>query len=442
VHQTQLAITEIKRFLKRRKIILILAPLLLIGVSIAAALVLPPKYESSISILVEQDETLNPMIQYSMAVAMASEDRLSSFNEIIQSRSTMHKLIDSLDLDDDNMSSAERDDLVRDVRGDVRTTLRASDSFSISFMNDDPELAQKGVKLLSDHFIRTRLAHESRRNEQTVEFFENKLAELEEAVAVREEQMMAERQATSELTVRADRSIQSDIEGVESTIREISRNIERTQSSLEVLRSVNQGGSEVEKIREIDLAGLPSGSEMRENLNLYRDYSQRYTSQYPRVRQLQNRILDLTDRMIVEIEAELFEQHAEKSYLQDHRSELVQQLEQTTATEQQRSGTRSDYDVYKAMYDDMKVKVEQARSTRELGDRAQNQFIVIDEANIPEKPARPNRRLLVAGGLFIGLFLGVVGAGVAELLDTTVRRPEDLKRFKKPVVAFIPGGTH
>lgn len=439
MYQTQLAITEIKNFIRRRKVILILAPALLLSLSVSAAYMLPPKYESSITILVERDETLNPMIQYTMAVAMASEDRLRSFNEIVYSRATINMLIDSLGLAPEHLERGERDELIRQVRSDIRTNLRASDSFSISYLNEDPEDAQKGVKLLSDHFIETKLSLENKRNEQTVEFFENKLDTLEQAVNEREERMMAQMQRDIEQTPRENRSLQTDLDRVESNMTEVDRNISRMERSLEVLRDISRGNRELEAIRELNLAALPSGSDMRDFLNRYRSYSQRYTSQYPQLKELEGTIYDLTERMVAEVEAELFEMQQELAFLQDQRSEMVRQLEQTAVTQQSRSGARSDYEVYKKMLDDMKVKVEQARSTRELGDRAQNQFVVIDEANIPEKPAKPNKTIMVAGGLMIGVFLGVVGAGVAELLDTTIRRPEDLKEFETPVIAFIPG---
>lgn len=438
---TQSAITEIKRFIKRRRVLLFLSPVLLVGISVAAALYLPPKYESSISILVDRDETLNPMIQYSMAVAMASEDRMRSFNEIIYSRSTMNMLIDSLGLDDETMTRAGRDDLRDKIRGDIRTNLRASDSFSISFLNRDPQLAQKGVELLADHFIQTRLSLENRRNDQTVDFFESKLEELEQAVEERGQRIMTQMQENIDRQPREERSIQSDIESVDSEMNEIERRIGSLERSLEFIQSVNSGSREISDLRERNFSGIPSAGELRDLLNQHSDYTQRYTRQFPQVRETEAKIYDLLDRMAGEIDVELFEQQAEQMYLQEQRTELIRQLEQTAISQEQRSGSRSDYEVYKAMLDDMKVKVEQARSTQALGDRAENQFVVIDPAEVPEKPAKPNRTLLVAGGLFIGVFLGVVGAGIAEILDTTIRTPEDLKKFNRPVVAYIPSSS-
>ncbi len=444
MHQTQFVVTEIKRFLKRRKIILILAPLLFTGLSVAAILYLPPKYESDISILVERDETLNPMIQFTMAVALASEDRLRSFNEIVYSRSTINMLIDSLGLDKERSNGGSREDLIRSVRRDISTNLRASDSFSISYLHNDPALAQKGVQLLADHFIQKRLSLENRRHEQTVDFFENKVEELQQSVREREQRVVAHLQQTLEQDdiPREEQALQSDIDDIEDEIERLERRMERMEASLELLQEVNSGERHIEEIRELNLEELPSGMDMRERINRYRDYMQRYTAQFPGVRELVNQIHDLSERMITEIHAVLFDQNQERIYLLDKRSDLMERLEQTAFVQHQRAGSRGDLEVYKALLDDMKVKVEQARSSRDLGERAQQQFIVIDSPNLPEKPAKPDPLLVLGGGIFLGIFLGVVGAGFAELLDTTVRRPEDLAGFDVPVIAYLPSGKN
>ncbi len=99
-----------------------------------------------------------------------------------------------------------------------------------------------------------------------------------------------------------------------------------------------------------------------------------------------------------------------------------------------------DVDIYRKLYDEMKVKLEQAKTTRDLGKNAENQFVVIEPPIVPEEPAKPNKMMLMGGGLGLGIFLGLIVAAIAELLDTTIRRARDIKEFQKPVVAYIPNG--
>ena len=63
-------------------------------ICIIGAFVLTRKYESTTTILVRPDKTLNPIPSYEMV--MAFEEQLRNFSEIIYSRSVLEQLADSL----------------------------------------------------------------------------------------------------------------------------------------------------------------------------------------------------------------------------------------------------------------------------------------------------------------------------------------------------------
>ena len=64
---------------------------------------------------------------------------------------------------------------------------------------------------------------------------------------------------------------------------------------------------------------------------------------------------------------------------------------------------------------------------------------VITAADLPARPASPNRRLDVGIGLLVGLFLGVVLGLVRDRTDDRLRGREDLaERLDRPVLATIP----
>jgi capsular polysaccharide biosynthesis protein len=56
-------------------------------------------------------------------------------------------------------------------------------------------------------------------------------------------------------------------------------------------------------------------------------------------------------------------------------------------------------------------------------------FRVIDPANFPEKPFKPNPRKLLAAGTFGGFALGVGLALLIEMLNPCFRKPEDFDGF-------------
>ena len=161
---------DLKAAAKRRKYLLILTPILFVSFALLAIYLIEPKYQSTTTILVQKDETLNPLVLYEIAVHIASEDRINSLNEIIYSRSTMEILIDSLNLDSEVKNEADKQSLIANIQKNIGTSLKSTDAFEISYFDTDPIRTRDGARLLTNHFIETKLHMESRRHEEMVNF--------------------------------------------------------------------------------------------------------------------------------------------------------------------------------------------------------------------------------------------------------------------------------
>ncbi|WP_290873287.1 hypothetical protein [Gracilimonas sp.] len=335
-------------------------------------------------------------------------------------------------------SGLRRDKLIEKVRGSIHTSLKASDSFSITYLDTKPERAKKAVQLLADHFIKTKLQLENERNTQTVDFFQTKLEELRETVEARETELMSKIGNDAQTTPRENSGLQRNLDEVETDLHELNLRIQKLQNRLQLVTEISNGDRGIEALDQLNTSELPSGEELNSLMSDYKEYANRYTSEFPKVKELKEQVFGMTNQIKSELEAIMFEMKAQKSFLENQQRVLAEKIEETILAEQRTNQSKTDFDIYRTLYDEMKVKLEQAKTTRDLGQKAKNQFVVIDPPIIPQKPAKPNRVLLAGGGIFLGLFLGVVAAAIAEFLDTTVRRPSDIKHFNKPVVAFIP----
>ena len=186
---------------------------------------------------------------------------------------------------------------------------------------------------------------------------------------------------------------------------------------------------------------IPLIADFRPLLAKYDDYLRRYTRKYPEVEKLETEIIELLDRMRSAVESEISKFPPRRLELEERRTELVDNIRQSSVNARVDQDKESDYTIYRKLYDDMKVKLEQANTTRDLGSTGANQFIIIiDPARVPSQPSKPSRQLIVLGGFGLGIFLGFLTAILREMLDTTIRGPRDIESYQKPVIAFIEDG--
>ncbi|MCI0450660.1 MAG: polysaccharide biosynthesis tyrosine autokinase [Chlorobi bacterium] len=67
-----------------------------------------------------------------------------------------------------------------------------------------------------------------------------------------------------------------------------------------------------------------------------------------------------------------------------------------------------------------------------------NNVKIIDYGKVPRSPAKPNRFLIITIGLLIGLGLGYGFALLRNILDVTVKSPEDLENIGISLIGWVP----
>lgn len=411
--------------------------------SAVGAFMLKSKYESSTTILVQREEILNPLIRFEMAITAASEDRLRTFNEIIYSNTTIQKLIDSLRFSSAATTNEKGEELVKTVRRNVTTERRGSDSFRISYLDTDPVRAQKAASLLANLFITTILRVAQQRDDQAVQFFENKLEELHQKFEASQKQVVNLLQQRMNTMPVESRGMYNRLEEVEKQISDIDSRANIYNQALDILKTLPTAlQTESGKQRLYDLAryDIPLTVDLRPLLIKYDDYLRRYTPKYPEVEKLEKQIEELLDQVRSGVQSEFPKLEPKRSALEQRRTALIDNIRESSVNERVGDEKESDYGMYRKLYDDMKVKLEQAKTSRDLGSTGANQFIIIDPALVPFQASKPNKRMIVLGGFGLGIFLGLLVAILRELLDTTIRAPRDIEQYNKPVIAFITSG--
>ena len=98
-----------------------------------------------------------------------------------------------------------------------------------------------------------------------------------------------------------------------------------------------------------------------------------------------------------------------------------------------------DYDVLRQNYEKLLQDREALRTRGKVEDKAsQFRFDIIQQPTVPQKPAAPNRPLLLLGVLIVGLGAGVAGAYALGQLKSSFATPQKLERaFDLPVIGSI-----
>jgi uncharacterized protein involved in exopolysaccharide biosynthesis len=408
------------------------------------AFLLPRKYESSTTILVQRDEILNPLVNYTMAVSIASEDRLKTFNEIVFSKTAIQTLIDSLQLDKGIKTEEAKEDLVKRIQKNIETERPGSATFRISFIDTDPVRAQQGTLLLAHYFIRQILQVENQRNELAVQFFEKKLNEFQGKFETKQKEIVdLLRNRVQEMPIE-NQTLLGNVEDLDKQILEIDEHMKDYQRALSILQEFSGSistESDKQMLFDLQRLDLPHIAELHPLVTKYEEYSHRYTPKYPEVQKLNTQIVDLLGVIKSGIEGEISKLRKTRSELEQRRIRNVDNLKQTTAAQQVDKDKRSNFDIMRNLYDDMQVKLEQARTTRDLGRTGSEQFVLLDPPLVPIEPSKPNRTLIIAGGMGVGLLIGIFSAALSELLDPTIRTARDIGVYRKRVIAYIPETT-
>jgi len=406
-----------------------------------AAFVLPRKYESTTTILVQRDEVLNPLVSFTMAVAMASDDRLQALNEIVYAEPTIGLLIDSLRMGDG--VRVGRQELVKRIRGEITTQLRGPDSFTLTFTDTRPARAQAAVKMLADRFMQMQVQVANRRNEAAVEFFEKKVDDLRQTVEANQKSLIGTMSSQIREMPTQSRELYSRMEDADKQIGDLDGRISVDQQALTVLRGfpaalhTDEGRKQ---LFDLERQQIPFAAELGSALTRYTDAQGKYTNLFPEVQKLEKQVLDVISRMRSSAEADLARLQTDRWKLERDRSQDLDDIQRSSTTQKLNEAQEADYNLYAKLYDDMKIKLEQARITRDLGKTGAQRYVIIDPPQVPTDPAKPNRPLIAGGGIAIGLILGILCAGTAELLDTRVKTFTDVRVYGLPIIAYIPDG--
>lgn len=150
---------------------------------------------------------------------------------------------------------------------------------------------------------------------------------------------------------------------------------------------------------------------------------------------------DQTRQQIDAMDADMHMRALEQRQQEARAKELRARLEREPAVEAALASVQRDYDIAKTNYESLLQKKNAASMAAAMEAQAEGEeFRIIDPANLPETPAKPNLPQLYIMGLVLGaLGGGLLGLG-REYVDGSIRTERDLAYYllNVPLLATMP----
>ncbi len=432
---------------------------------------LPPIYRSDTTILVEPQQVPEHYVQ--STVTGSVQDRLNTISQQIMSRTRLETVIRELNLFPNLLKKTSMEAVVNSMRRNIEVNVErrarrrgSTAAFKLSFYGKDPATVQKVTQKLAMLYIEENLRVRETMARGTKDFMEKQLEQIEKELKATEESLREFKQSyMGELP-----------EQLEANLRSLDQLQQQRSSAQDSLRDAEDR----QVLMEQQLGETPqylAGTGMDQN-ELYHQIEAkrealaallvRYTERYPDVVRLKKEIQSLEKRLITSEQGEQEEATDNAAVVNPAYARLKEQadanrlsigslrdeiklinwkmakvrrrVENTPKREQELLTLSRDYETIKQSYEQMMERKINAEIAENLEVRQKSeQFRILDPANYPGHPVRPNRMKILAMGIALGLGLGGGLAFAVEYMDRSFRTAEEVKAyFTIPVLGVVP----
>jgi len=142
--------------------------------SVVACFLLPPTYESSTVILVEEEKIINPLIQ-GLAVSTTAGERMRTMREQILGWNSLVTLTQKLNLAKNVQTQMQFENLIIGLKKNIGFQLRGPDLIKISYFGKSPEETQLVAQTLTDILVEQNKRSQTKETDVAINFITEQL---------------------------------------------------------------------------------------------------------------------------------------------------------------------------------------------------------------------------------------------------------------------------
>jgi polysaccharide biosynthesis transport protein len=173
---------EYLSFVTRRRWPMLFTGIAIIAVSTAVALLLPPAYRSTATILIEEQEIPSDLVR--TTISSFADQRIQVISQQVMTRSTLMQIVEKYDLYPQRRKRETTEEILERMRKDIKLDLVTADvadrrggnrsnaaiAFTLSYDSENPEKAQKVANELVTLYLNENLKNRQQQAKETSSF--------------------------------------------------------------------------------------------------------------------------------------------------------------------------------------------------------------------------------------------------------------------------------
>ncbi len=480
MEENEKTIGEYIDVLKRRRWGLILPILITFCLAAIAASVIPPKYQSMSTILIEEQEI--PLDFVRTTITGFAEQRLQTLNQRIMSSTRLLEIVNRFNLYAELRQKVTTEEVIDLMRKDIKLATISADisdpqrggapspmtiAFTLSYIGKQPQTVQQVAGVLASLFLEENMKVREERTLGASKF-------LNEEVKVVQKQM-------ADMDAKIAQYKEKHVTALPELIQVNLANIDRADRETEYLKEQLRTMKEREGYFKSQLLSIPTNAATQDR-TLLNDLKaklvqlqSKFSDKHPDVKKTKSEIAELEKRLdagppqkeqgtgkgeqrfspldqpdnpayvnlasqLMSVQSEIETTKHQLDEKEKNRRDYYKRMEASPKVEEAYKGLLAERNNLQLKYDDLMKKAMEARVAQGLEkEKMGERFTIIDPARLPEKPVKPNKLVIMLIGLFLGVGAGAVVASLQEYNDQSVRDPGTLMEVTGvPVLASVP----
>jgi polysaccharide chain length determinant protein (PEP-CTERM system associated) len=476
VRNGEIALSDVKRSLRRHWWIPLVSMLLLGLLGVLAVLILPKKYTSTTMVLVEQ-----PTVPVEYVKPVVNDDlnhRLASMKEQVLSRSRLEPIIQKLNLYPEQRGKAHMEELEDNLRKAVDVELmqpmagsvnKQPPGFQISVTFPNPHVAQQICTDITSMFIEQNSKRREQQAVDTTTFLSQQLDQAKTKLDEQDAQLAQfKRQYLGSLPEEEQTNL-SILTGMNTQLEAVIQALSRAQQD----KAFNEA---MLSQQETNWKQMTNGNQNPETQQQQltqleaqlSDLLARYTPEHPDVLKVKSQIEELKKKLaqepgakapttaqatlheppqIQQLRAKIKQDDIGIGELSKRQSQIQEQIrlmqgrvQASPVVEQQFKEITRNYQTALELYNELLKKRDSSTMATSLEHQQESEtFRILDPPSLPDSPSSPNRLALIGGGTGVGLALGFGILYLLAMMDKAMYTERDVETcLKLPVLTTVP----